>query len=84
MSAILQRGLLLKSHSPARQATRTLSTASPNSRSRDITFVRQRESELMREHAHLPAMMGFVRNHVAQHLQANRPRPSPAVSAKLL
>ena len=45
---------------------------------------RQRESELMREHTHLPAMMGFVRKHVAQHFQANRPRPSPAISAKLL
>jgi hypothetical protein len=38
----------------------------------------------MREHTHLPAMMSFVRNHVAQHLHANRPRPSPAVSVKLL
>ena len=38
----------------------------------------------MREHAHLPAMMGFMGNHVAQHFHANRPRPSPAVSAKLL
>src|SRR5438128_2622293 len=38
----------------------------------------------MREHAHLPAMMGFVRNHVAQHFHANRPRLGPAVSAKLL
>src|SRR5712664_1315936 len=45
---------------------------------------RQRESELMREHTHLPAMVGFVRKHVAQHFHANRPRPSPAVSAKLL
>ena len=45
---------------------------------------RQRESELMREHAHLPAMVGFVRKHVAQHFHANRPRLSPAVSAKLL
>jgi hypothetical protein len=45
---------------------------------------RQRESELMREHAHLPAMVGFVRKHVAQHLRANRPRPSPSVSQKLL
>src|SRR6266568_3090976 len=50
----------------------------------DRVRVRQRESELMREHTHLPAMMGFVRKHVAQHFQANRPRPSPAVSAKLL
>jgi hypothetical protein len=38
----------------------------------------------MREHAHLPAMVGFVSNHVAQHLRANRPRLSPAVSQKLL
>src|SRR5712691_5316026 len=44
----------------------------------------QGESELMREHTHLPAMVGFVRKHVAQHFQANRPRRSPAVSAKLL
>src|SRR6266851_5569840 len=44
----------------------------------------QRESELMREHAHLPAMVRFVRKHVAQHFQANRPGPSPAVSQKLL
>ena len=28
---------------------------------------RQRESQLMREHTHLPAMVGFVRKHVAQH-----------------
>src|SRR5713101_302430 len=45
---------------------------------------RQPESELMREHTHLPAMVGFVRKHVAQHFHANRPRPSPAVSQKLL
>jgi hypothetical protein len=38
----------------------------------------------MREHAHLPPMVGFMRNHVAQHFRANRPRRSPAVSAKLL
>jgi hypothetical protein len=38
----------------------------------------------MREHAHLPAMVGFVRNHVAQHFHANRPRPSPAVPTKFL
>ena len=38
----------------------------------------------MRQHAHLPAMMGFVRKHVAQHFRANRPRLGPAVSAKLL
>jgi len=45
-------------------------------------LVRQREFELMREHTHLPAMVGFVRKHVAQHFHANRPRPGPAVSAK--
>src|SRR5216684_1106485 len=45
---------------------------------------RQRESELMREHTHLPAMVCFVRKHVAQHFHANRPRPTPAVSEKLL
>jgi len=38
----------------------------------------------MRQHTDLPAMVGFVRKHVAQHFHANRPRPSPAVSAKLL
>jgi hypothetical protein len=47
-------------------------------------LVRQLESELMREHAHLPAMVRFVRQHVAQHFHANRPRPSPAVSKKRL
>jgi hypothetical protein len=46
--------------------------------------MRQRKSELMRQHTHLPAMVGFVSKHVAQHLHANRPRRSPAVSAKLL
>jgi hypothetical protein len=44
---------------------------------------RQWEAELMREHAYLPTMMGFVRKHVAQHFHANRPRHSPAVSVKL-
>ena len=38
----------------------------------------------MREHAHLPAMMGFVSEHVAQHLRASRPGLGPAVSEKLL
>ena len=37
----------------------------------------------MREHTHLPAMVGFVRKHVAQHFRADRPRRSPSVSAKL-
>ena len=38
----------------------------------------------MREHTHLPAMVGFVRKHVAQHFRANRPWLRPTVSAKLL
>jgi len=38
----------------------------------------------MREHTNLPPMVGFVSQHVAQHFHANRPRPSPAVSQKLL
>src|ERR1700676_2150762 len=38
----------------------------------------------MREHTHWAAMVGFVRKHVAQHFGPNRPRPSPAVSAKRL
>ena len=38
----------------------------------------------MRQHAHLAAMVGFVSKHVAQHFRAGRPRPGPAVSAKLL
>ena len=38
----------------------------------------------MREHTHLPAMVGFVRKHVAQHFRASRPRLSPAVSEKFL
>jgi hypothetical protein len=47
-------------------------------------LVRQPESELMREHTHLPTMVGFVSNHVAQHFRTNWPRRSPAVSAELL
>ena len=38
----------------------------------------------MRQHTYLPAMVGFVGEHVAQHFRANRPRPSPTVSVKLL
>jgi hypothetical protein len=38
----------------------------------------------MREHQHLPAMVRFVSKHVAQHLHADRPRRSPAVSAEHL
>ena len=37
----------------------------------------------MREHRHLPAMVGFVSKHVAQHFHAHGPRPGPAVSQKL-
>src|SRR5438309_11473419 len=47
-------------------------------------LVRQRESKLTREYTHLPAMVGFVRTHVAQHFQTNWPRPRPAVSATRL
>src|SRR2546423_1725649 len=47
-------------------------------------FVRQWESELMRKHTHLAAMVGLMRKHVAQHFRANWPRPGPAVSVKLL
>src|SRR5271165_6526445 len=47
-------------------------------------LVRQRESELMREHAHLSAVVGLVSKHVAQHFQADRPRLGPAVSDKFL
>jgi hypothetical protein len=36
----------------------------------------------MGEHTHLPAMVGFVRKHVAEHFHANRPRLGPAVPAK--
>ena len=38
----------------------------------------------MSQHTHLPAMVGFVREHVAQHFRTNRPWPGPAVSAKPL
>jgi hypothetical protein len=38
----------------------------------------------MREHTNLPAMVRFVSQHVAEHFRANRPRPRPAVSDKLL
>jgi hypothetical protein len=46
--------------------------------------MRKRKAELMCEHTHLPAMVGFVSKHVAEHLQANRPGRSPSVSMKLL
>jgi DNA-binding MurR/RpiR family transcriptional regulator len=35
---------------------------------RYATSLSKRESESMREHTHLPAMVGFVRKHVAQHM----------------
>ncbi|MCU1255956.1 MAG: hypothetical protein JWM83_2255 [Candidatus Angelobacter sp.] len=38
----------------------------------------------MRQHAHLPAMVGFVSQHVAQHFRTNRPGPGPAVSVEPL
>ena len=44
----------------------------------------QPESELMREHAHLPAMVSFVRDHVTKHFYANRPGLTPAVATKFL
>ncbi len=37
----------------------------------------------MREHADLSAMVSFVRKHVAEHFEANRPWPSPAVAVKI-
>jgi hypothetical protein len=46
-------------------------------------LVWQPESELTREHTHLPPVVGFVRKHVAQAFH-DRPRPGPAVSAKHL
>ena len=48
---------------------------------RDVDW--QRETELMREHADLATVVGFVGKHVAQHFHANRPRLRPAVSVKL-
>jgi hypothetical protein len=38
----------------------------------------------MGEHEHLAAMMGFVSDHVAEHLGADGPRLSPAVAVKFL
>src|SRR5579859_8000642 len=42
----------------------------------------QRESELMGEHAHLPAMMCLVRDHVGNHGCTCGPRPRPTIPAK--
>lgn len=36
----------------------------------------------MREHAYLPAMVSFVRKHVAEHFQTNRHGPMPTVAQK--
>ena len=38
----------------------------------------------MREHTYLSAMMGFMRNHVAEHLNSCRPGRRPAISVKLI
>jgi len=38
----------------------------------------------VRQHADLAAVMGFVREHVAEHLDAERPGLAPAVAAKIL
>ena len=46
--------------------------------------MRQPKSELVGEHADLAAMVGFVGEHVAEHLWANGPWGCPAVSAKVL
>jgi hypothetical protein len=73
---------LLKKRGPDPEETRSLSIVFANSRFRTLPLS-ARESELMREHAHLPAMVSFVRKHVAEHFQANRHRPSPAVAVKI-
>ena len=44
----------------------------------------QREPELMREHAHLSAVMGVMRDHVGEHGDARRPWPGPAIAHKTL
>ena len=44
---------------------------------------RQREAELMCEHADLAAMMGIMRNHVCDHRGISGPWFGPAVAAKL-
>ncbi len=46
-------------------------------------LARQREPQLMSEHAHLAAVVGLVRDHVGEHGCARRPRFSPAVAMKL-
>src|ERR1039458_1400426 len=44
---------------------------------------RQWESELMRQHAYLPTMMGVMGNHIGEHGSARRPRLRPTVPAKV-
>ena len=38
----------------------------------------------MRQHTYLPAMVGLMRQHVAEHFRASRPGLSPAISVKRL
>src|SRR5215470_13212689 len=40
-------------------------------------FDGQRESQLMRQHAHLAAMMRFVRDHEGEHGDSSEPRSGP-------
>ena len=42
----------------------------------------QRETELMRQHTGLPAMMGVVRNHECQHGRACGPWSGPSIPVK--
>jgi hypothetical protein len=44
----------------------------------------QWETELMRQHAYLPAMMRVVRNHICQHGRACGPWLGPSIAAKAL
>jgi hypothetical protein len=37
----------------------------------------------MHKHTHLPAVVGLMSNHVAQHFRAGRPRRGLAIAAKL-
>ena len=46
-------------------------------------FVAQREPQLMGEHADLPAMVGFVGEHVAEHFRACGPGGTQAVAAEI-
>jgi hypothetical protein len=44
---------------------------------------RQRETQLMGQHAYLAAMVGIVHNHVSEHGRAGRPCSGPTVAAEL-